>query len=784
MSYWSFNDQEEVIILTTQKPTPRWLRIIMILLAAILALGVLAALIIAARYYVVQQRLKKDLTVVIQSEEEIRALGGINAMDDIIDKEAPGSWRFRYLSSIRARAGRSVPKIKVTKVEYDGFNARVTLSVDGVLQYRRYRLYEGHNWRRYPFDATGWGHKKTIEDVSGFNIIYWNEDEEFAQDLADDLPNLATQMQQLGLNRTTTKLMIIPQEFGDLVHQAKQTEGLKLNSPHVDWIDAPLADLALQQMIRAELGRRIITDARKQSPIDSDLPGGMRVQDAIDEVLAWHWAVGDVPDIKISDWTATLKGKWVSPIMGLPPDLITRLPPESSDAAARLMMTWVLREKGPDALLALSAALPAATNWDDVYQPTAGLSAFQVEERTRQWLHQPQSAQLTAKAAENEAVPAVVTLLTIHPDAKDSILARTPTGQIMLLQAESGAKFTLADGSEVDLACVAPGTSVRVQGKWQEKGLRLKYSSMRLEQAVLPLAIRPYPFAPNADILYWRYRQDENGRLTTMQLEESFTNDLIKVLARPASGSFPAILSRPEDAPLLVWRQDVHCQRMWIMAYEPRRGVVGSWLAPANATRIKAMAFIPNSTPTVLLISPHGNRVDYFRTAAQHVLKPLSYDEWHTLISSAPNRYQPRIDHQTQTVQLFDLAEQTQAPIYQTGPDEELLAIVPAFGWPEDLLFFTVREKNTSADAAQVMKVSTMEPGRAAPIFAPPKLGEIVSMARCPDDSILYGMSNPTNHSKKGILHLRSPEGKDKALGLMSDKSIMPVLCNNTPDDY
>ena len=783
MSYWSFNDQEEVIVLTTHKPTPRWLRIIMILLAAILALGILAALIIAARYYVVQQRLKKDLTGIIQSEEEVRALGGINAMDDIVDTEAPDSWRFRYLSSIRARKGRSVPQIQVTKVGYDGFNARVTLLVDGALQYRHYRLYEGHNWRRYPFDATGWGHKKTIEDVSGFDIIYWDEDEEFAQELADDLPNLAMQMQQLGLNRPATKLMIIPQEFGDLVHQAKQTEGLKLNSPHVDWIDAPLADLTPQQMIRAELGRRIITDARKQSPIDSDLPGGMRVQDAIDEILAWNWAVGDVPDIKISDWTATLKGKWVSPIMGLPPDLITKLPPDSADAAARLMMAWVLREKGPDALLALSAALPEAANWDDVYQPTAGLSAFQVEERTRQWLQQSQEEELSLLAAEIGPVPAAVTLLTTQQDAKGRLLARTPTGQIMLLQAETGAKFTLADGSKVDLACVAPGTRVRVQGEWIEKGLRLKYSSMRLEQAFLPLAIRPSPIAFDADILFWRYHQSKIGHLTTIQLEESFTNILTKVLARPASGTFPTNLPRPEEPPLVIWRQDVHCQRMWIIAYDSRLGVVGSWLAPAGATRIKATAIVPGSTPTLLLKSPHGDHVAYFRTDARHVLTPLSPEEWRHLAISALNRYQLRIDHQTQTVQLFDLAEQTQSPIYQAGPDEELLSIVPAFGWPEDLLFFTVQDKKTPT-TVKVMQIARTTPGQTALLFESPQQGEIVSMARCPDDSILYGILIQANHRKKGILHLRSPEGEDKALSLISDKSIMPVLCSSTPDDY
>jgi len=47
MSQWSPEDQEEVLILSTKKPAPRWLRILLKILAVLLALGVIAAGVIA-----------------------------------------------------------------------------------------------------------------------------------------------------------------------------------------------------------------------------------------------------------------------------------------------------------------------------------------------------------------------------------------------------------------------------------------------------------------------------------------------------------------------------------------------------------------------------------------------------------------------------------------------------------------------------------------------------------------------------------------------------------------
>lgn len=372
MSYLP-DDQEEVIILSTRKPLARWLRLAAKAAAVLLALGIIAAGVLGWRYYAAQQRLKQDLTRIIREEEHLRALGGVNALSDILDPRAARSWRFRYHSSVVARKGHPEPAITVEAVAFDGADARVQLQVNGVDQYRHYHLYGSQDWRRTPFVATGWGEKHTRQDVPGFEIIYWDNDSALAQIMAEHLPDLQALMQPLGLTPVTTRWAIIPQEFGDLMHHSRTAEGMVLNSPYVDWIDLPPAGLTPQQVLLAEMGKKIMRDARQETPVQSDLPGAARVQAAIDELLVWHWVAGAPPADILADWAKSLNGRWVSPATGLTPDLLTQLPPEAPDAAARLMMTALLQAQGPDALLRLSAALPQASSWDQAYRQATGM---------------------------------------------------------------------------------------------------------------------------------------------------------------------------------------------------------------------------------------------------------------------------------------------------------------------------------------------------------------------------------------------------------------------------
>ena len=379
MSYWSAESQEDVQVLSTNSPRSRLMRSLLKIVGVFVVLAIIGGAVIGWRYYTVQQRLKRDLTVFVRSEEHIRSLGGVNAVPELLLPGAPYRWWYRYEASVEARKGRPEPVIHVKSVKYDGVNARVHLAVDEVAQYRHYRLLN-HQWRRAPFEATGWGVKHDLTSDNGLKIVYWDKDSSFARELAADLPDLASKMAGVGLNPTGTALLIIPKELDVLVRPARLEEGWVLNSPHVDLVPQAPGDLSPEQELRLALAQRVFRDARNQHPVLSNLSGANRLQNAIDDVLAWQWATGDVSAAAVSAWADMLKGYWVSPARGLNSDLMTKLPPEAPDAAARALATSVLRSKGETGLSALSAALTDAKSWDEAYEQALGMSMSQAEE--------------------------------------------------------------------------------------------------------------------------------------------------------------------------------------------------------------------------------------------------------------------------------------------------------------------------------------------------------------------------------------------------------------------
>ena len=771
-------EEEQVLILSTKKPMSRWLRMLLKILAALLAAALIFAGVIGWRYYAVHRRLKKDLTTVIRTEEHLRSLGGINAAADLIAPNAPDSWRFRYLSSIRARKGRPEPEIRVQSVGYDGVNARVAVDVDGVRQFRHYQLYAGTGWRRAPFIANGWGYKHAIENAGGFKIIYWDEDEAFARTLAADLPALVQQMHDTGLTPASANLAIIPREFDDLARPARAMDGIVLNSPHVDLIPETSAELSPRQMLRLALADEIVAEARKQALVSSDLPGAARVQRAIDDVLIWQWAAGEIPVDVIAAWGQELKGHWASPVTGLPPNLITELPPDAPDAAARLMMTWLLRKEGPDALFALSASLPDARTWDEAYDQAAGKTAAQVEQAARELALHPGAALPDWPAVSALTPPQTLTLLTTTPDASGRLLARTAAGDVVLLQPQPDAAFTLADGSALDYDCVAPGSQVAVRGNWLDEGLRLSYDAMTLKQAALPPILRISPMGPAAVAMAWRYSQDEHGDVSQISLVQLLPDAGVSVIAYP--GVRPIALPAPGAPPLLVWQQSVRCNRDWIVAYAPEQGVVGSWLAPASAERLVYADRLPGEN-LKLLLAFDPQPYSFYQSDQNHALRLLSDEESQALVSSIPVWRTPFINTETQTVQIFDPVAQETIQLYQPPENEEPMAIIPAFGWPEDVFFFTMRQRHKPLAPVKVMKISTRTPGEATPVFQISPVGDITSMARCPDGSYLYGLTIYTTTVEQGSLRWSATTGEDVALTAPAEGLLAPVTCVRTP---
>ncbi len=780
MSYLPPEEQEQILVLTTKKPMSRWLQALLKILAVLLGVALVIAGIIGWRYYSVHQRLKKDLTRVIRTEEHLRSLGGINAAADLIIPSAPDSWRFRYLSSIRARKGRPEPEIQVQSVGYDGVNARVKLLVDGVRQLRHYQLYTGKDWRRAPFIAKGWGDKKTIKDAGGFMIIYWDEDESFAQALAADLPDLVQLMSGVGLTPASTDLAIVPREFDDLARPAREMDGIVLNSPHVDLIPETPGELSARQMLRLALAKEIIGEARKQVLITSDLPGAARVQNAIDDVLAWHWAAGEIPAETLAAWRDEMKGHWVSPATGLPPDLITQLPPDAPDAAARLMMTWLLRKEDADALFALSASLPDAKTWDEAYGQATGKTAAQIEQAARTMARQPDAALPDWPTPSAAAAPQTVTLLTSHPDASGRLLARTPAGDVVLLQPDPDAVFVMADGSALQYDCVAPGSQVQVQGRWLDAGLRMSFATMTLEQAVLPPALQAPAIDSEADALVWRYLDGSPPNLVLMQHRPGgvmapmphpdLSTDAVASLA----------LSRSRKSPLLVWMASNHCNRRWLLAYDPALGVVASWLTPEGTPSDVTAALVPTGEGIQLFVAfGVGENETSFLTNSSHVLRPLTKAEEKALLDDRFPLGVPVIEHETNTIQLFDPVAKTSSLFYQPEAGDELRSVITAYGAPQDVFFFTMQRSHDGT--VRVMSVSQDSPETMTELFSLLLAGDVTDITLCPDGSYLYGEVLDGDHEGDLRVHRLSGEDESMVQEPLANGNYIPVYCAKSP---
>jgi len=778
MSDRPFVDEEDILVLTTRQPMPRWLRWLLQTLAVLAGIGLIVAAFIGWRYYSVQQRVKNDLAVFIAQEEEIRSLGGINAAPDLIIAHAPDAWRYRYLSSVRAHKDRPIPDLTLEKVDYDGVSARAYLRVNGVKQFREYRLQHGA-WRRAPFTATGWGEKQVLPLPEGLEIIYWDEDAAFARALAEDLPQLLTVMQALGIALAAEghRLVIIPTEFGDGVRPGSRVTGVIVNSPHVDLIPQEVGTLSPEQELRLALARKLLSDARNAAPATSHLPGAARVQAAIDEVMAWAWAVGGVSGAAVADWAAQLKGEWASPVTGLPPDLITKLPPSASDASARLMMAYLLRKEGVDALIALNEALATANAWDEAYGQAVGKTALQVEEAARTWARSPDGPPPDWPQTAVPAPPQTVIYLNAPSASSRWVLARTPAGRAIALRLADDVALTLADGSRLDFECIASGSTLHVTGSWIDAGLQMQVSDIVLAQAALPPIAQTPPLASEAWALAVRMPDAGPALLTAL-----YPGGEVRTLAE----TIP-IIAGPTSPPRLVWLQETRCSRPWIIAYRPDRGIVGAWLAPKSVTSI-GDAVILNTAGDHLLLNLYkreGDMMGTYETGDAHVLAATSPERQQVLLTSLPavRRFgiqAPAGPEAVDIVVAVDRATGQERTLYHAAADERIAFPVTLVGGPPDLLHFAVmRNESMAILAANPNKSDEIAPGveiRDVAFILP-------VLARCPDRGYLYGAMRPGALPDEtiGMLRVHREDGEDVLLLEEANVLFMPLYCVSTP---
>ena len=774
MSDRAFVDEEEILVLTTRQPMPRWLRLLLQALAILAGAALLAGAFIGWRYYSVQQRVKRDLAEFIAHEEELRALGGVNAAPDLIIPHAPDAWRYRYLSSIRARKGRPIPDLALEKVDYDGESARAYLRVDGVRQFRQYQLEQGA-WRRAPLIATGWGEKQVLPLPEGLEIIYWDEDDAFARGLAEDLPRLLTVMQALGIAPAAEghRLVIIPKEFGDLVHTGMRVTGVIINSPHVDLIPQEAGALTPEQELRLALARKLLSDARKAAPTTSQLPGAARIQDAIDEVMAWAWAVGGVSDAAVADWAAQLKGEWASPVTGLPPDLITKLQPNASDAAARLMMAYLLRKAGVDALIALNEAMTTADAWDEAYGQAVGKTALQVEEAARTWAQSPDAPPPDWPQTAVPAPPQRVIYLNAPSASARWVLARTPEGRAILLRLDDNAALTLADGSRLDFDCIAAGSTLRVSGDWLDQGLQLVAHDIVLERAELPPIVQAQPMSAQAWALVARTNASGAGATSLIELFPTGDENIVAT-----TDQFPmaATLDAP---PLLVWSQATRCGRDWVLAYDPNQGVTGAWLAPDS--RMEALSALALDDGSLLLkLSDGRGAVQIVRTGPGYALTPVTEADLKKAYAQTPpnQRWAGIAADNASHERLIIIDRATGASRILYSSQNEDVFVIQMFGGDPDLVYFARRPVDKPQALWQIAAIPWDGSGTITHLFDTPATSvPDLTMARCADGGYLYSVKNAQEGGKGSQLRLHKGNDGDEPVLMTSGGQVIPLYC-------
>ncbi len=765
-----FSDEEAVLVLTTRQPLPRWLRVTLQALGVLTVVTLLVAVGIGWRYVSVQQRVKNDLAIVIGDEEDIRAMGGVNAAHDFMLSSAPNAWRYRYLSSVQARQGRPLPTLALESVQYDGFTARVQLMVDGVLQFRQYELAQG-KWVRAPFLATGWGEKKEIVLPDGITIIYWQQDEDFANTLAEDIPKLLVLMQALGLSPAAEahRLVIIPNEFGDLVRPAEKITGVVLNSPHVDWIPQTPGYLSAEDDIRLHLARKMFADARKAAASTSSLPGAVRIYRAIDEVLAWQWALGNVNQAAVSNWAAQLKGEWVSPTTGLPPDLITKLQPDAPDAAARLMMTYLLRKTGVETLVALNTAMASAQSWDEAYDQAVQKSAWQVEEAARRMAKHPQAPAPDWPDLQSMDIPDAVTYLGRSAAESNMLLARTPSGQAIALHIPLHTRFTLADGAPLSLDCIAPGSELRISGAWIDQGLQVQVDEISLSQAVLPPVLQTPPLSTTAWAIVSRQQPGSNKPL--VRLSQLFPGNVESTLTEVSQQ--PVWITQ-QQAPIFVWMTKSACNRNWVIRYEPAKGVTGAWLAPTGMIEVQTAVSAAEDHGLYLQLLDKTGELHAFQTAPPHLLVPLDKEAW-----QQATKTQPMILQATeQALTAIDTTTGEQHLLYKADDAESVLSVISVIGDVADQWAFIVRY----GDRNQVLATSARAPDAIKPLLSFDSQAKLIPpLVYCPDGALLYGLQiQNAAGEEESALHLRMPNGDDRVL-IKDQGRLQPLFCAAPP---
>ncbi len=577
--------------------------------AIMLALLMVGAVILSRQRAAGRAALREDLTALVFEEETARFLGPPEQATALVLPTAPPRWRQAYRQTFQTD-GLPPDVIHMEKIDtFDGQCATVTMSLDGYQAVRRYCL-SRQQWRRAPIPDDYWDREQTVIDLPNqVRLSFLPRDQVFATALADDLPHLLEEAEQLAgrLGRPASlqaiEIVIEPHELHPPLIQM-DGDRIVLNSPGLVPFPGDGTPSG-QAAVRLALAKALLRRAGLAEPEPrSSLPGASRFIVAAQTVIAAELALPPETRTALSDtWQARLRKGWVSPFFA---DLLA---PDKADSllqarwSAYLTAEYIYRLEGLDTLAGILQELPAADSWDPLFQTRFNRSTVALEQEVAAFVRGSEPGSAFSAQSELGLAPADLPLQTtllkleeLEPtNLRASVEPPAPAGPVWV-EIPPNLPFQTPAGDSLPSGCLVPGAALEIEGRWLEAERRLQASRVTVSQ-VIPLTIQPAPadtiaflvegeppaepdvaaahiFPSNrsffiADELLWPQALVALGQDGTIQPLTPLSSTLRMVPLPVASGGtahFLFILDLPG------------CERSWFVHYDPQQGIIGQWL--------------------------------------------------------------------------------------------------------------------------------------------------------------------------------------------------------------
>lgn len=577
---WEFTDETEEWPADTERldtePAPQWKptrRFWLLLAGACIVLLVAGAGTLAWRIYERRQTMREDLTRVIYEEDRARFAGLAEEADTFVAADVPAAWKERYL---RTFVPRSPNSIDIETMSFEDESALVTVKLDSDTQVRFYRLTE-QNWQRAPVSVEQWGPEEQTLDSAGIALSYRQRDSEFARSLADRLPALLDAVTDWRYRPSTERIRITPLDLHTPIINASN-EVIEVNSPQLVPFNSVISGDATVRLSLAETLIRQTSAVMPQGLRTQDsLPSGGRFLHAARTVTAMHAALRDEEQAQmVRVWRGALDNTWISPFYTPLTENMDPLAPAPADAAMLLTVNYIYRVYGAEALRDIVQRPAAINSWDKVFERAVGTTTLDLEHA------------VAASAAVDNVPPrtlatrirfaTTMTLLDANYSLRRRLYVQPEQTDAQLIADVAPTHARVAPGGlRLELGCIGPGSTVKLDGEWLEAGRRLRAAEITVERLALPDIFTLHD--PPTDTI--AYLLDTNQSLRIVALRPDGTRTPVLELrddVRVVEAITPLYTNGGHTVQFMIDLRTSACNRQLTYVYAPGAGITHAWI--------------------------------------------------------------------------------------------------------------------------------------------------------------------------------------------------------------